>query len=157
MKALILAAGYATRLYPLTQHTAKPLLVVHEKKIIDYTIEKMERCKEIEEIFIVTNNKFYIDFVSWAKAAKTSKKLIVLNDKTAENGTRLGAVGDIKFVIEQQHIQENLLVIAGDNLFSFEIRDLLAFFYEKRATIVAVYDTKDKYRIANTFGCRKQD
>lgn len=155
MKALILAAGYATRLYPLTQNTAKPLLNVQGKKIIDSILEKLEPCNEIEEIFIVTNNKFFNDFVNWGKIAetKTRKKILVINDKTAENGTRLGAIGDIQFIIKQQHIQEELLVIAGDNLFSFEIKDLLQFYKEKKASIVAVYDTKDKFQIANRLGC----
>lgn len=155
MKALILAAGYATRLYPLTQNTAKPLLNVQGKRIIDSILEKLDCCKEITEIFVVTNNKFFNDFVNWAKIAqlKTGKKIIVINDKTAENGTRLGAIGDIHFVVQQQQIKEDLLVIAGDNLFSFEIKDLLQFYKEKKASIVAVYDTKDKYCIANRLGC----
>ena len=153
MKAMILAAGYATRLYPLTEKTAKPLLIVQGKSIINYILEKLNQCEEIKDIYVVTNNKFSPDFVMWQKTAKTQKKITVINDKTAENGKRLGAIGDIHFVITQQHIQEDLLVIAGDNLFSFEIKDLLHFYKEKKATIVAVYDTKDKYRISNRFGC----
>lgn len=155
MKALILAAGYATRLYPLTEKTAKPLLIVQGKPIINYILEKLNRCEEIKDIYVVTNNKFFNNFVNWAKTAqeKTKKKLMVINDKTAENGTRLGAIGDIRFIIAQEHIQEDLLVIAGDNLFSFELKEFLQFYKEKRATIVAVYDTKDKYKIANRLGC----
>lgn len=153
MKAIILAAGYATRLYPLTQNTAKPLLNVQGKPIINYILEKLNKCEEIKDIYVVTNNKFFPDFVMWQKTAKTQKKITVINDKTAENGTRLGAIGDMHFIIKEQHVQEDLLVIAGDNLFSFELKDLLHFYKEEKATIVAVYDTKDKYRISNRLGC----
>lgn len=153
MQAIILAAGYATRLYPLTENTAKPLLKVHGKLIIDYILEKIEVCEDISNIYVVTNNKFYNDFVLWQKTAKTSKKITVLNDGTEKNGVRLGAVGDIEFVISKMHINDDISVIAGDNLFSFNIEDIIKYFNKKKATIVAVYDTKDKYLIANRLGC----
>ncbi len=158
MKALILAAGYATRLYPLTKNKAKPLLEVKGRPIIDYIIDKLEHCLEIDDIFVVTNEKFYADFCTWKKTGAyskpiTSKPITIVNDGTAENGMRLGAVGDIAFVLKQYAIREDLLVIAGDNLFSFSLNDFLAFYQKKKATIVAVYDTKDKARITNRLGC----
>lgn len=153
MKALILAAGYATRLYPLTQNKAKPLLEVQGKPIIDYIIEKLENCSDIGEIFVVTNNRFYQDFCQWKKTVACAKPITIVNDETRENGTRLGAVGDIAFVLKKHAIRDDILVIAGDNLFSFSLNDFLSFYQKKETTIVAVYDTKDEARIANRLGC----
>ena len=152
MKAIILAAGYATRLYPLTENTPKPLLAVKGKPIIEYILEKIETCDAIDEVIIVTNAKFYPHFTAWKKHIVFSKPLSVLDDHTTTNENRLGAVGDIDFVVKAKKIQDDLLVIAGDNLFSFEIRDLLSFFREKNATILGVYDTKNKETIANRLG-----
>ncbi|MBI5072624.1 nucleotidyltransferase family protein [Candidatus Woesearchaeota archaeon] len=157
MKAIILAAGYATRLYPLTEKTAKPLLEIKGQPIIDYIIEKLERCLQIQEIFVVTNEKFYADFVKWHQSKKSKKRITIINDKTKENGTRLGAIGDIDYVIETQHAYDDILVIAGDNLFSFEIDDFVAFYDQKQTTIVALFDTKDKKTIAGRLGCIEID
>lgn len=153
MKALILAAGYGTRLYPLTENKPKALLDVKGKPIINYIVEKLNKGEEIEEIFIVTNNVFYKDFVAWKKTIESVHPLIIINDMTEQNGKRLGSVGDIDFVIEQKNIKEDLLVIASDNLFSFNIKDIIAFFKEKKSTIVGVFDTKDESRITNKLGC----
>lgn len=157
MKAIILAAGYATRLYPLTEKTAKPLLDVKGQPIIDYIIEKLERCLQIQEIFVVTNEKFYNDFVSWQQSRKSKKRITIINDKTKENGARLGAIGDIDYVIETQHAYDDLLVIAGDNLFSFGIEDFVKFFDQKQTTLVALFDTQDKKTIAGRLGCVESD
>ena len=157
MKAIILAAGYATRLYPLTEKTAKPLLEVKGQPIIEYIVDKLERCVQIQEIFVVTNEKFYADFVSWQQARQSKKRIVVLNDKTKENGARLGAIGDMDYVIQTQHAYDDLLVIAGDNLFSFEIEDFLKFYEQHQTTLVALFDTKDKKTIAARLGCVEID
>lgn len=100
MKAIVLGAGYATRLYPLTKDRPKPLLKVAGKTILDYIVEKIEKINEIDEVIIVTNHKFTKHFEEWAKEALYTKKLTVVNDGTLTNETRLGAIGDIQFVIE---------------------------------------------------------
>lgn len=151
MKAIILAAGYATRLYPLTENTPKPLLPVQGKPIIDWIIDKLHAVG-IQDIYVVTNNKFYTHFQDWSNG-----KYIIVNDGTLNNETRLGAIGDIDYVIKTQHIDDDLLVIAGDNLFSFALTDFLAFFREKKSTLVAVYDTHDKNCIAKRLGCVEVD
>ena len=153
MKALILAAGYATRLYPLTLNTPKPLLPVQGKPIINHILEKLEDVEDVEEIYVVTNNKFYTDFMQWKETVTCSKPLTIINDQTLNNEDRLGAVGDIRFVVKKENVTEDLLVIAGDNLFDFALTDFIQFFEDKKETTLAVYDTQDKTIIAKTLGC----
>ncbi|MFH1190580.1 MAG: nucleotidyltransferase family protein [Candidatus Omnitrophota bacterium] len=125
MKALILAAGYATRLYPLTKKYPKPLLEVKGKPIINYIVDKLGLVNGVDEIYIVTNSKFMPDFRKWAKTVKSSKKITLVNDLTKNNQDRLGAIGDIRFVINKQKIREDLLVVGGDNLFSGSLQGFL--------------------------------
>lgn len=127
MKALILAAGYATRLYPLTISKPKPLLPVKGKAMIDYIMDKLEDIQEIDEVYVVTNSRFYKIFEQWASNHKSSKRITVIDDGTHTNETRLGAIGDIQLVIEKTKLKDNLLIIAGDNLFAFKMRDFLEF------------------------------
>ena len=101
MKALILAAGYATRLYPLTINRPKPLLPVSGKPLIDYIMDKLEELPELEEVYVVTNNRFFKNFDEWARKHSSSKKITTINDKTLTNEERLGAIGDIQLVIEE--------------------------------------------------------
>jgi len=152
MKAIILAAGYATRLYPLTLNQPKPLLPIAGKPMIEYILTKIEDLSEIEEIFIVTNDKFYLNFVDWLDTFNTNKKIKIINDKTTSNEDRLGAVGDIHFVIKEENIDDDLLIIAGDNLFGFPLGNFVKFFNEKDKSGVALFDIKDKDKIRNRFG-----
>ena len=125
MKALILAAGYATRLYPLTKKYPKPLLEVKGRPIINYIIEKIGLVSGIDEIYIVTNSKFISDFRKWAKTVKSPKKITLVDDLTKDNQDRLGAIGDIQFVINKKKIRDDLLVVGGDNLFSGSLQGFL--------------------------------
>ncbi len=143
MKAIILAAGYATRLYPLTENQPKPLLEVAGKSILDHIVEKMDRVEIIDEIIIVTNDKFSNHFKKWAETAMYSKKLTVINDGTLTNETRLGAIGDIQFVLDQLAIQDDLMVIAGDNLFDFELTDFVAYFKKVNQDCITAYYEED--------------
>jgi len=145
MKALILAAGYATRLYPLTREYPKPLLEVNKKPIIDYIIKKLNAVKQINEIIVVTNNRFFANFVEWSKTAKTKKKLTLVNDLTKDNQSRLGALGDINFIVSKKRFTEDLLVIGGDNLFSQGLKGFLDFSLKKYpAPAVGLYKLKNK-------------
>lgn len=143
MKAIILAAGYATRLYPLTKNQPKPLLQVGGGAILDHIVEKMDRVEVLDEIFIVTNQKFANHFEDWSKKASYQTKLTVVNDGTRSNEDRLGALGDIQFTIDKHHIQDDLMVVAGDNLFGFELTDLAEYFAEKQASVISIYKEKD--------------
>jgi len=144
MKVLLLAAGYATRLYPLTLNTPKPLLLVAGKTVMGYIFDLIESLKEVDEVFIVTNEKFYQNFEDWKQKFPSSKKITVINDGTASNETRLGATGDIEFVIEKKNIKDDLLVLAGDNLFKADLSWFTNFCISKKPFItIGLYDIKD--------------
>ncbi|RLD18420.1 MAG: nucleotidyltransferase family protein [Caldiserica bacterium] len=137
MKVLFLCAGYATRLYPLTLDRPKPLLPVGGKPILDYLLEKVEKIKEFDEVYVVTNDKFAKNFEEWSKTKSCKFPIRVFNDGTKTNETRLGAVGDMQFVIEKTNLNDNLLVIAGDNLFEFDLNDFIEYAKSKGVTIAA--------------------
>lgn len=138
MKNLILAAGYATRLYPLTENFPKPLLEVNGKSILEYLLEDIDKQDEIDEHIIISNAKYYPVFEKWAKDAGLSKPVRVLNDGTTSNENRLGAVRDIIFALDSLEINDDVLVIAGDNLLDFSFRRFLDFVAEKNASAVMV-------------------
>lgn len=137
MKALVLAAGYATRLRPLTDTWAKELLPVGGKPIIDRILDGVARTGEIDEVHVVTNARKAPAFREWAR----DRDVTIHDDGTSSNDDRLGAIGDMLFVIEQAQIDDDLLVIAGDNLFEFDLGDLVSFWRTKPgASAVAVRD-----------------
>lgn len=157
MKALILAAGYATRLYPLTKKYPKPLLEVKGRPIIDYIIDKLELVGPINEIYIVTNSKFISEFRKWAKTVSSSKQITLVDDQTKNNQDRLGAIGDINFTIKKKKIQEDLLVVGGDNLFSGSLQGFLdAAKKNVAATSLGLYRLKHKID-ARRYGVVKLD
>ncbi len=143
MKALILAAGYATRLYPLTLNKPKPLLFVGSKTITDRLIEKLEKIGDIDRIYIVTNQKFASKFEDWIQRASYKKDISIINDGTLTNETRLGAIGDIKFVIEREKIDDDMLILGGDNLFEFNLGSFVKFAESKEGFSIALRDVKD--------------
>ena len=141
MKCIILAAGYATRLYPLTENTAKPLLEVGNKTILDHIIKKIEKIDDIDDIYIVTNEKFYSSFVRWRfKNYKGSKHVVVMNDKTTSNDNRLGAIKDIQYVIDEAGIHDDLMVLAGDNLFEFELTEFVDYYQHVKADCITTHE-----------------
>lgn len=137
MKCLILAAGYATRLYPLTENFPKPLLKVKEKPILDWLIDDIDNTGKVDEYVIISNDKFYNHFKEYAKTK--SQKITVLNDKTTSNETRLGAVKDIQFAIETLNISEEVLVIAGDNLLDFSLAEFIDYSLSKNTSCIMRY------------------
>ena len=138
MKALILAAGYATRLRPLTDTWAKPLLPLAGKPIMDWIVDAIDASGAVDEVHVVTNTRYAPDFQAWAERRGG---VVVHDDGTTSNDDRLGAIGDMQFVVEHAGIDDDLLVIAGDNLFEFDIADLVAFWRGKgTASAVAVRD-----------------
>lgn len=128
MKAIILAAGYATRLYPLTENMPKALLKVGSKSILDRILENLTGIEAVDEIHIVSNAKFYQSFVDWKNESHYRLPVFVHNDGTTGNDNRLGALGDLKFVLDQAGISDDIIVLAGDNLMDFALRDFYDFY-----------------------------
>lgn len=144
MKALILAAGYATRLYPLTLDRAKPLLPVAQKPVIEHIIERIEEIDDIDQILVVTNQKFIRQFERWQKDFSTLKALKIINDGTTCERDRLGAVGDMDLVIREEKLDDDLLIIAGDNLFELGLREFVDFAkHRKPASSIGLYNLRD--------------
>lgn len=147
MKCVILAAGYATRLYPLTENFPKPLLEIKNKTIIDWLIDDIEESKEVSEYIIISNHKFYNHFVDWKDKKKISTKITILDDGTTSNETRLGAVKDIAFAIDKLKLDDDLLVLAGDNILDFSLQDFINYFKEHNSTCIMRYYTEDEKRL----------
>ena len=145
MKCLILAAGYATRLYPLTQNFPKPLLKVGEKTILDWLIDDMDTLGLIDEYVVISNHKFVTKFSEWAKLS--TKKITVVDDGTSTNETRLGAVRDIQFAIEELKIDDDIIVIAGDNLLDFSLTKFIEYARIKNSSCIMRYFEKDEKRL----------
>lgn len=147
MKCIVLAAGYATRLYPLTENFPKPLLEVKGKSILDWLLEDVQSTNMVDEVIVVSNHKFYDIFTEWADKAKnrlSGMKLTILDDGSTDNDNRLGAVKDIAFAINECNLtgadknvcEDGVLVLAGDNLLDFSIKGFLDFYKEKNATCI---------------------
>jgi len=143
MKALVLAAGYATRMYPLTKDKAKPLLLMRGQTMLDHCVQKLEAAGGVDGIFVVTNAFFADDFAEWIAGVDYSTPIHLLNDGTSTNDTRLGAVGDIDFSIKNGPIDDELLVMGGDNLFDFDLSDLTAYYRSKGQSCVVLHDVGD--------------
>jgi glucose-1-phosphate thymidylyltransferase len=146
MNVLILAAGYATRLYPLTLNKAKPLLVVGGKPIIEWLVDNLAGIPDLETIYVVTNDKFAADFQAWSQGYQNRQPTFnfkIVNDGSTSDNDKLGAIGDINFVVTREKISNaSLLVAAGDNLFTESLAAFVANARNSEVT-VAVYDVGD--------------
>jgi len=139
VKALILAAGYATRLYPLTESIAKPLLTIGGRPMVDHILDRIREADPVE-VYVVTNSKFAGAFTHWAPANVT-----VLDDGTMSEDDRLGAIGDLRFVLDRTGIDDDWLVVAGDNLFDYSLDDYARWWRTKGvASAVALYEHPDR-------------
>jgi len=154
MKALLLAGGYATRLRPLTHTTAKPLLPVGGRPMIDWIVDRIVEAGDVDEIHLVTNAVYAAEFERWAEG----RSIAVWNDGTRSNEDRLGALGDIALAIERGGLEgDDVLVIAADNLFEFSLRDYVAFFRSKGdSSAVAVHRLADP-SLARLYGVIELD
>jgi glucose-1-phosphate thymidylyltransferase len=143
MKIIILAAGYATRLYPLTLNQPKPLLLVAGKPMVDHVLDNLAAIAGIDRVYVVTNAKFAGHFQKWADAkaaAKNAFDFTIVNDHSTDDTNKLGAIGDLHLVLTREKVDDDIIVVAGDNLFSKKLDGFGKFAREKNTPVLAVYD-----------------
>ena len=140
MKLIVLAAGYATRLYPLTKNLPKPLLSIAGRPMLECLLAATKSIRSIDQIIVITNARFAAQFENWAANADTPFPTTILNDRTTNNDNRLGAIGDLHKCIKEHLIDDDVIVIAGDNLFTESIGDFGSFCAGKPTPCVGVYN-----------------
>jgi len=155
MKALILGSGFGTRLYPLTRVIPKTLIEVKGKPMLRHILENLEKSKQIKEIYIGYNIKFGEQFRYFLKNFKSKKKIELITDKAiSESPSSIGAINSF---VKLKNIQEDLLILAGDSLFTFDIDKFINFHKKRDDTCVAIYDIKDKKRVVKKYGVVEMD
>src|SRR5574338_279012 len=142
MKLIILAAGYATRLYPLTLNQPKPLLPVSGKPMLEHVLDNISSIRDIDHAYIVTNAKFVNHFERWAESYRPDLhfRFTIVNDQSTDDSNKLGAIGDLHLVINREKVDDDLIVVAGDNLFSQSLEQFGAVCRSKNAPVLGVYD-----------------
>jgi glucose-1-phosphate thymidylyltransferase len=143
MKLIILGAGYATRLYPLTLNQPKPLLTVAGKPMIEHVLDNLAPIKAINRVYVVTNAKFADHFQRWADSYRVNQNrpdFTIVNDHSTDDSNKLGAIGDLHLVLTQEQVDDDIMVVAGDNLFSHTLTAFGEFCRQKNAPVLAVYD-----------------
>ena len=145
MKCILLAAGYATRLYPLTENFPKPLLKVGDKTILDWLVDDIDTAGMVDEYIVISNHKFAYHFEEWAKTK--SPKITVVDDMTSTNETRLGAVRDIQYAIDALQLDDDLLIAAGDNVLDFSLCRFIEYFARKQASCIMRYYEPEKKKL----------
>lgn len=140
MKAILPAAGYATRMYPLTENFPKSLLRIDGRPVIEYPISKIQKSGCVDEVIIVTNDRYYERFLEWQRGFSSALEIRVINDKTKCNEERIGSVGDIALALEQGNVSEDFLVVNPDNLFTFDLGRMYRDFQKRRKSVIALFD-----------------
>jgi glucose-1-phosphate thymidylyltransferase len=150
MKLIILAAGYATRLYPMTLNQPKPLLPVAFKPMMEHVLDNVAGIRDIDHAYIVTNAKFATHFEDWAKNYKRPNlhfSFTIVNDGSTDDSNKLGAIGDMHLVLTKYEINEDIIVIGGDNLFSDDLSGFGDYCKKKNSPVTGVYDVGDLEQI----------
>ncbi len=143
MKAIIPAAGYATRMYPLTLNQPKTLLLLGSKPILEHIIGQILVIPGVDEIIVVSNSKFYKNFLDWRKKFHCSVPIKIIDDKTSSSENRLGAIGDISLAIESEKINEDIVIVNSDNIFTFNLFKAYKFFKKKDSNAICLFDVKN--------------
>ena len=138
MKCILLCAGYATRLFPLTENFPKALLEVGGRPLLNYIVDDVNEIEEVDEIYLVTNAKYTPHFEKWAKDLNNVKKISIINDGTTSNSDRLGAIGDILFTLKEKKINDDVIAVAGDNLFDFKLKEFVKYAKDKKSPAICV-------------------
>jgi|TARA_B100001079_G_scaffold259927_1_gene259549 glucose-1-phosphate thymidylyltransferase len=142
--AIILCAGYGTRMYPLTKDTPKPLLQVGKRPVLDYLMDRLNPIKELEHIYIITNDEFFSQFIDWKNSQTNSgMKIYILNDDSITNEDRLGAAGDLNFAFQNTREFSNALVAGGDNIFLFPFNDIWETFLKNNDHMIVALQDKN--------------
>ena len=144
-KGIVLAGGSGTRLYPLTENFPKPLLKVGDKTILDWLLDDIDASGLVDEYIVVSNHKYAHHFDDWTKTK--AYRITVVDDGTDTNETRLGAVCDIQYAIDQLNLDDDMLVIAGDNVLDFSLVKFVNYCKEKKTSCVMRYYEPDKKRL----------
>ena len=155
MKAVVLAGGYATRLWPITKQRPKMFLPVGEGTVIDTIFEDLEADDRVSEVFVSTNEYFADEFEAYLSESRFEKPTLSVEETRAED-EKFGVVGAIAQLIDRENVDDDLLVVAGDNLISFDLSDFTDFFYEKEAPVLAAYDVGSRER-AKAYGLVELD
>lgn len=150
MKNIVIAAGYATRLGDLTSNFPKPLLRIGSSTILGRMLDDIDQIPEIDEHIIITNHKFFHTFEDWAACQNYQKKVTVVDDGTETNETRLGAVCDLLFAMERLDIDDDMLVVAADNLLFFSFGDFVRFAKDKDSSCIICHEQKDPEKLRRT-------
>ena len=146
MKLIILAAGYATRLYPLTLNQPKPLLLVAGKPMLEHVVDHIASISAIDDAYVVTNAKFVSHFEKWAGSYRHPNlrfSFTIVNDGSTDDSNKLGAIGDLHLVINEFQIHDDIIIVGGDNLFSNDLTEFGDYCQQKRAPVTGVYDVGD--------------
>lgn len=150
MKNIVIAAGYATRLYPLTENFPKPLLKIGDDTILGRLIADIDTIDEIDEHIIVSNHKFADIFRQWASATELRRPVSIVDDGTMTNETRLGAVRDLLLAMEECSVDDDMLVVAADNILDFSLRGFVDYFHAKDTSLIMCHNEPELYRLQRT-------
>ena len=153
MKNIVIAAGYATRLYPLTENFPKPLLKIGERSILDRILDDVDGIEEIDEHIIVTNHKFAEIFNNWVAEREQkpgTKPIRIIDDGTTDNENRLGAVKDLLLAIDEFDINDDIMVLAADNVLDFSFQGFVNFFKQKNTSVIMCHHEPELYKLQRT-------
>lgn len=153
MKNIVIAAGYATRLYPLTENFPKPLLKIGERSILDRILDDVDGIEDIDEHIIVTNHKFAEIFNNWVSERKLkpgTKPIRIIDDGTTDNENRLGAVKDLLLAIDEFDINDDIMVLAADNVLDFSFQGFVNFFKQKNTSVIMCHHEPELYKLQRT-------
>ena len=153
MKNIVIAAGYATRLYPLTENFPKPLLKIGERSILDRILDDVDGIEDIDEHIIVTNHKFAEIFNNWVSERKQkpgTKPIRIIDDGTTDNENRLGAVKDLLLAIDEFGINDDIMVLAADNVLDFSFQGFVDFFKQKNTSVIMCHHEPELYKLQRT-------
>lgn len=159
MKVLILGAGEATRLYPFTLTQPKPLVAVAGRPMVDYVLENLAPIPGIDCVYIVTNHRFVSHFEKWAEQARRQYpglRVVIVDDGSTDESNRLGAIGDLDLVIQKEQLADDLIVVAGDNVFSESLAGFGTFCRQHDQVVLGVYDV-GSLQLARSFGVVETD